>query len=263
MVTVQAGRRDLTPGDSSIGAPALQKDTPAPLLRKPLPSTRPPAGSEDRYAYGLPPPARKDLTTIESTSGSKAASAYGLPPSPLKVSPSSLSVPGDSDTDSSESMPSSDHSKVDGKKAKASRKIRKTRASKSERGRTYSRVNHQFRWEDNKHIQVRKFPYKVGVPVPLIVKLFDTKGNECVFQNQAQDKLDWDNGIWVTRKNHWYNEIIAQRLDCDEKKPFPARKPVQHWTVVEKESLIQGAVDKILKNKRDLTTEDVSLFICS
>jgi hypothetical protein len=69
-----------------------------------------------------------------------------------------------------------------------------------------------------------------------------------------------DSGVWIIRKNHWYNEIIRQRLDADKPKPPVKREPLQHWTSAEKQGVMDLVKASIINNRRDITNKDVSFI---
>jgi hypothetical protein len=63
-------------------------------------------------------------------------------------------------------------------------------AGRQPKRRVMSLAKHTFRWEDNQYL-VKSSPYKVGQPVPLVIKLICTKGQEYTFENQYVEKPKW------------------------------------------------------------------------
>jgi Arc/MetJ-type ribon-helix-helix transcriptional regulator len=137
-------------------------------------------------------------------------------------------------------------------------KIDKPVPKKAYRGTHF--VLEKFRWEDNTHIKIRKWPYKRGNPEPFIITLYSPEGRPYIFKPLGQDAIDWDDAPSVTKKNRWFNQVIKKRLVPDNSQP-PERERGQIWTILEKDNLIERVKNRILEVRRELTGYDVSAIL--
>ncbi|EPE34395.1 hypothetical protein GLAREA_10089 [Glarea lozoyensis ATCC 20868] len=120
------------------------------------------------------------------------------------------------------------------------------------RGSRWSALN-KFRWKDNTHIKLGTVPYHVGNPKPLIITLYNTKGEAITFEPRCTDVIDWNSEPSVKKRNCWFYKVVYRRLGRHR---LAGTCSGHLWTILEKDSLIERVRDEILKVGRKLKGND-------